>query len=293
MGARAALVLLSLAAVGVVQLVLFASPSTPRLYAVGFAPTSISPPRHMSPYMMTNPRLTTIHKIEVDAATKSEVMKLLDSTDLEDVQRSVLLSLFRVSQKQVSGMDGLLDNPSGEAAIVEAAHQVFFIARDMFGGPVKDFVDTCLKGVMLTTKDAQERVGILDECFRAFPSDYEDTPIEDSLRLFRMLLLPDTADIANAKTTVRTYTARLNRDTAESVEKWMRKMEAGKPGLLGPSDFAEDCLQTTAWDPMDLWMPLMPRKKQTPATSATDCFRFEESLRNYKILTMDLLRFDI
>merc|ERR1719379_1813112 len=114
-------------------------------------------------------------------------------------------------------MNEVLEDPAGEVAVVEAAHQVFFIARDLFGGPVQDFVDTCLKNVMLTTKDAEKRVEILDGCFRAFPEEYKDTPVEDGLRLFRMLLAPQTANAATARTEVRGYLEKLNADTAKSV----------------------------------------------------------------------------
>jgi hypothetical protein len=243
--------------------------------------------------MMTPPQTMNIHRIEVEEATKAEVKRYLDGSDPLIIQRTVLLSIFRISQKKVSGMNEVFADPSGEASIVEAAHQVYFIARDLFGGPVQDFVDTCLKSVMLTTKDAEKRVEILDTCFQAFPEEYKDTPVEDGLRLFRMFLLPQTADMANAKTAVRTHTATLSRDTTKSVEKWMQKLEAGKPGFLGPSDFAEDCRTNTAadWTPMDLWMPFMPQEKHK--RSEVDCFLFEEALRNYKVLVMDVQKFDL
>jgi hypothetical protein len=297
MATRAALVFIFLAIV-FVQLRFSPSWHSPQLYVVGFAPPSngqpqhiTSPPRHTSPYMMMPPRTQTIHRIEVDEATKGELLRYLDGSDLQSIQRNVLVSLFRISNKKVTEMSEVLADPAGEAAILAAAYEVFFIARDLFGGPVKDFVDTCMRGVMLTTKDAEKRVEILDTCFQAFPAEYKDTPVEDGLRLFRMLLLPHTADMTNAKAEVQTFTAKLNKDTAKSVEKWMRKMEAGKPEFLGPSDFAEDCL-TADWDPMDVWMPMMPRKKPTPR-SAADCYFFEESLRNYKAVVMVLHKFDL
>jgi hypothetical protein len=300
MAARAAFVFIFLA-IGVIQLLRFsASPQTPQYYAVGFAPQMTSQPRHIPPYMMA-PQIKTLHNIQVEEATKSQVLRYLelDNSDRQKVQRTVLLSLFRISKAKPTGhrresptLDEVLADPSGEAATLAAAYEVFFIARDLFGGPVQDYVDTCLKQVMLTTKDMDTRVEILDSCFRAFPAEYKDTPVEDGLRLFRMLLAPQTADLAFAKTDVRTFTDKLNKDTVRSVEKWMRDIEAGKMEFLGPSDFAEDCL-TVNWDPMDLLMPFMPRKKHARAQSPTECFLFEESLRNYKTVVMDLRGFDL
>jgi hypothetical protein len=264
-------------------------PGSPEWAAeIGLPPALL--PRHISPYMMS-PQTQRIHKIEVDEATKQEVLRYLEGSEMEKVQRKVLVSLSRISQKKAMVLEEVLEDPSGEEAIQAAAYEVFFIARDVFGGPVKDFVDTCMRRVMLTSKKAEMRLPILDACFASFPSEYKDTPVEDGLRLFRMLLAPRTADIENAKKHVRDFTAKLNRYTAASVEKWMGKMEAGKPEYLGPSDFAEDCLTApTRWDPMDLWMPLMPRKKHETAAASTanDCFYFEESLRNYKAVVMNL-----
>jgi hypothetical protein len=294
MAARAAFVFTFLV-LGIVQLLRLSAPApTPQFYTVGFAPTTTSQPRQISPYMMA-PKTKNLHKIEIDEFTKSELLRYLDSSDLHEIQRTVLVSLLRIhgrrSELQPS-MEDVLADPSGEAAILAAAYEVFFIARDVFGGPVKDFVDRCMKHVMLTTKDNEKRVEILDTCFRAFPAEYKDTPVEDSMRLFRMLLRPESANVATAKQEVRTFTAKLNRDTAKSVERWMQGTEAGKPEFLGPSDFAEDCL-TVGWDVMDLWMPIMPRKKHGAAQTANDCFLFEESMRNYKAAVTDLQEFDL
>jgi hypothetical protein len=290
--------------IGAVQLLRFsASPQTPQFYVFGFAPTTPkinSQPRHVAPYMMA-PKTKTIHNVEIEEATKEQVLKALDASDLQDIQRTVLVSLFRISKKEAIGrrselpkMKDVLADPSGEEAILAAAYEVFFISRDLFGGPVKDFVDTCLKSVTLQTKDAEKRVEILDTCFYAFPAEYKDTPVEDGLRLFRMLLAPDTADLANAKSLIRTHTTKLNRRTAAQVEKWMRGMEAGKPEFYGPNDFAEDCLNDPdGWDLMDVWMPMMPRKKDTESKSDRECFTFEEALRNYKALVLNLESFDL
>jgi hypothetical protein len=304
MAKRAAFLFVALV-IGVIQLLRFsASPQTPELYVLGFAPAMpkiTSQPRHIAPYMMA-PKTKTIHNVEIEEATKEEVLKVLDASDLQDIQRTVLVSLFRISKKEAIGrrselptMKEVLADPSGEEAIHAAAYEVFFIARDLFGGPVKDFVDTCLKSVTLTTKDAEKRVEILDTCFYAFPAEYKDTPVEDGLRLFRMLLAPRTANLANAKKDVRAQTTKLNRRTAASVEKWMHGMEAGKGEFYGPNDFVEDCLNDPdGWDLMDVWMPIMPRKKQaTQSRSDSECFTFEEALRNYKAVVLNLEAFDL
>jgi hypothetical protein len=241
-----------------------------------------------------------LHSIGLDEDTKDTILSYLEEgSQLEKTQRGVLVSLFRISKKAASGQrselpttDEALADPSGEVAVQAAAYEVFFISRDLFGGPVKDFVDNCMRRVMLTTKDAGKRVEILDTCFQAFPAEYKDTPVEDGMRLFRMLLAPQTANVESAKTEVRARSTKLNRDTAGMVEKWMRKMEVGHPEFLGPTDFAEDC-RTVSWDPMDVWMPMMPRKKNSQARSAEDCFLFEESLRNYKAVVVNLEAFDL
>jgi hypothetical protein len=204
-----------------------------------------------------------------------------------------LLSIYRLSKNtgakatpETPSLKELLKKPSGEPAKEAAAYQIFFMARDDFGDEtVKDFVDVCLKRVLLYTKDPKERVSILDTCFYAFPPEYKDTPIESGMRLFRMLLNPEFASIATAKHEVRSFTARLNKHTAALVEKWMRKTEAGKMAYGDPSDFAEDCMNND-WDMMDMWMPIMPRPKQ--GMGAYECFHFEESLRNYQAVVTDL-----
>jgi len=307
MAARAAFVFV-LFAIGVIQLLCFSSSrQTPRLYTFGFVPQITSLPRQTTPHMMTVYGATTkattkpnLHSIGLDEDTKDTILSYLEEgSQLEKTQRGVLVSLFRISKKAASGQrselpttDEALADPSGEVAVQAAAYEVFFISRDLFGGPVKDFVDNCMRRVMLTTKDAGKRVEILDTCFQAFPAEYKDTPVEDGMRLFRMLLAPQTANVESAKTEVRARSTKLNRDTAGMVEKWMRKMEVGHPEFLGPTDFAEDC-RTVSWDPMDVWMPMMPRKKNSQARSAEDCFLFEESLRNYKAVVVNLEAFDL
>jgi hypothetical protein len=244
--------------------------------------------------MMSPRRVGGLHNIEVDTATKAEILGYLDASVPENLQRSVLLSIFRLSGKtgaesnpEIPSLTECLEDPSGEAATQAAAYQVFFIARDHFDGGLKDFVDVCLRRVLLNTKDPKERVGILDTCFYAFPSEYKDTPVEGGLRLFRMLLDPSAANVAHAKKEVRSFTARLNKNTASMVEAWMQKTEARKMAFAGPSDFAEDC-GNVDWDMMDMWMPMMPRKKQQKALGPYECFSFEESLRNYQAVVTDL-----
>jgi hypothetical protein len=245
---------------------------------------------------MMSPRVVGgLHNIEVDEATKAEILGHLNVP--ENRQRSVLLSIYRLAKKtgdestpEIPSLEELLEVPSGDVAKQAAAYQIFFMARDDFGGTVKDFVDVCLKRVLLNTKDPKERLDILDTCFLAFPPEYKDTPVESGMRLFRMLLDPESANIANAKKEVRTFTARLNKHTAGMVEKWMRKTETGKLAFSGPSDFAEDC-RSVDWDMMDMWMPIMPREKNKKGMGAYECFSFEESLRNYQALVTDLQGF--
>jgi hypothetical protein len=299
MGKRAAVVFMVFA-IGLVQLFLGSTPPT-QFFALAPAPTMITgaSPRVAAAPLMMVPRTKTLHNIEVDEHTKTELLRYLDATDPQNVQRTVLVSLFLISKKKAIGqhqdeltINEVLAEPASEAAIRAAAYEVFFIARDLFGGPVKTYVDSCMKRVMLTTTDAAERLDILDACFGAFPEEYKDTPVEEGLRLFRMLLAPQTANVASAKTEVRHFTEKLNKDTAASVERWMRSTEAGQPEFISPSDFAEDCL-TVGWDAMDVWMPLMRRKKHLQARTAEDCLLFEEALRNYRAVARDLQSFDL
>jgi hypothetical protein len=313
MTARAATITLVSLGLGALLWQLSAAPQSPKFFAVG-PPPAIARPwpaeraipafapgdsfgRHSSPYMMSPRVVGALHNIEVDPATKAEILGKLDASVPEDVQRSALVSIFRLSRKtsaesnpEIPSLKELLEDPSGEAAKQAAAYQIFFMARDDFDGTVKDFVDVCLKGVLLKTQDPKERVDILDTCFYAFPAEYKDTPVESGMRLFRMLLDPKSANIITAKKEVRGFITRLNQDTAKMVEKWMRKTETGKMAFSDPSDFAEDC-RSNDWDMMDMWMPMMPRAKHERGLGAYECFSFEESLRNYQAVVTDLQGF--
>jgi len=253
--------------------------------------------RHSSPYMMSPRIVAGPHNIEVDAATKAEILAKLEASELnigENVQRAALLSIYRLSKKtgaesnpEIPSLEELLEDPSGEKSKQAAAYQIFFMARDDFDATVTEYVDVCLKRVLLTTKDPKERVDILDTCFYAFPKDYKDTPVESGMRLFRMLLNPEAANVASAKNDVRSFTSKLNKNMASMVEKWMQKTETGKMAFSGPSEFAEDC-RSVDWDMMDMWMPFMPRAKNQKRLGPYECFGFEESLRNYQAVVTDL-----
>jgi hypothetical protein len=306
MTARAATIIFVGLAIG--ALWLFSAPPS-EFYTVGM-PSEIARPRAMPllapgnsfgrrspPYMMSPRIVGGLHNIEVDPATKTEILGHLDASVPGNLQRAVLLSIFRLSGRsgaestpEMPSLNELLADPAGDDAKQAAAYQIFFMARDDFGGIAKDFVDVCLKRVLLNAEDQKERVDILDTCFYAFPAEYKNTAIESGLRLFRMLLDPESANIATAKKLVRSFTAQLNKNTASLVEKWMRKMETGKVAFADPSDFAEDC-RTADWDMMDMWMPIMSRPKHKKALGAYECFSFEESLRNYQTVVTDLQDF--